>query len=1299
MSPRHLDSHRVSRPRKLSGRAARRPVALSEPLERRTLLSAGELDPTFGGGDGIVSHPAAGLANTAVAAATQPDGKIVVVGRHNDPDRFSDFVVARYNTDGTLDTAFGNGGRTYTDFGLGDDVPVAVAIAPGGKIVVAGTRRAEPFYNPGDVAVARYNPDGSPDTTFDVDGKSLQRLTLHGSEAAAVAVQPDGKVVVAASARSAVSGGTSDLAIVRYALDGRLDTTFDNDGFALLNLDGEEFAVAVTVRPDGDVVAAATTYAPEALPRTVLVSLNPNGSRDTGFGTAGVATVPDADYYVARTRLVAQPDNKVVLNFRTSDVNAQVYDVGLARFTAAGAPDPTFGTNGQFFIPHAGEDVPAGLVLQGDGKFLVGIDQYSGGPDAVVARVTPGGALDTTFAGDGTAEIELPQWWNQMVDVVALPGGRAAAVGDTGVNAGVDFVLAGLTPAGTLDPAFKSDNAPPDRVGLSGSFNDVAVLADGRILAAGSNADLPGAIGGDTDVYLARFLPDGSYDATFGNGGRVVADFGGLDSANRVALQTDGRIVVAGTVLARFHPDGTPDTSFGGGDGIVPVPAGSTAFVGLDVQPDNRILASTGGTTRRVSRYTADGAPDATFGAGGTVSEFAPAGVEGFRPTDVAFQPNTGKVIVGGYGFAEESGQDWVVLRLNANGTLDTAFGGGDGAAVEDSDQDLGGRLAIRPADGYIAMAGNEDDEDAALVRFGPDGDLGSNYRLPYYPGWTYDVAVGPDGKIVIVTADESEEDRDPRGDPSNIRVDRFNADGTYDESFYNLRTDVFGGSNDTPRGVAVAPDGDVIVVGTADGSPVVLRYQGSPGAEDVRLYSDGGLVITGTPDADTLSLSVSGGTLTVVLNGATHSFPLSEVKEAHADLGDGNDTVTSSLDMFGARIIGGGGDDTFNGGAGTQAFYGGEGNDTLLGGAAHDFLYGEGGNDYFDGGAGADTTYGGGGNDTLDYSARTAPVSVTTGDGYDDGEAGENDFVAGDVEIVRGGSGNDFIADRSFETRRGFGDGPKNAFFGGGGDDVLDGGAGVDAHFGGPGNDTLVAGEVFDPQWRPGYFPGDYYNGGGGTDTIDYAARNLSYDDLAVSLDGVANDGRVAGRGLDYPENDNVEPDVENVVGGAGDDSLSGSAGPNRLVGNGGDDMLRGGAGDDVLDGGTGRDWMFGGFGNDTADYGARTRGLRVSLNGRADDGEPREWDNVFLDVENVIGGGGNDVLVGSGRPNRLEGRGGNDTLTGGAGRDALYGGAGNDTFYARDAITDTILDGGDGSDRANKDAADPTQSVESLF
>ena len=241
-------------------------------------------------------------------------------------------------------------------------------------------------------------------------------------------------------------------------------------------------------------------------------------------------------------------------------------------------------------------------------------------------------------------------------------------------------------------------------------------------------------------------------------------------------------------------------------------------------------------------------------------------------------------------------------------------------------------------------------------------------------------------------------------------------------------------------------------------------------------------------------------------------SCPAAGVSLIVISTGDQNDRITQNVPIA-TRLVGG------------------NGNDTLTGGPGDDVLIGE---------AGADTLTGRDGRDTADYSARTAPVTVSLDGTAGDGEAGENDNVASDVEIIAGGSGNDALA----------GNDADNALLGNGGDDMLGGGGGNDQLDGGGGNDTLAGGAG-----------SDTLTGGDGTDTASYAESGAP---VRVVLDGKPGDGASG-------ENDNV--DTENVTGSGGDDTLIGNARANALSGGGGNDRILGGKGTDVLDGGPGDD------------------------------------------------------------------------------------------------------------------------------
>jgi uncharacterized delta-60 repeat protein len=223
-------------------RPARRPRATCrlavEPLEARDNPSGGTLDPTFGTG-GIVTSNFPSLTRV-YDVLVQPDGKSVVVGTtpSTRPRGAGDFLVARYNANGTPDGTFGTGGHTSTDL-LGDDLAKAVAVQPntGGKILVAGisndSKTNSPFF-----ALARYNPNGSLDTSFGQTGKQgvgyVTTKLGSGSQEWAMAVQPDGRIILAGVVYG-TAGGTV-LGLVRYTAGGALDPTFGSGGVVLTSL-------------------------------------------------------------------------------------------------------------------------------------------------------------------------------------------------------------------------------------------------------------------------------------------------------------------------------------------------------------------------------------------------------------------------------------------------------------------------------------------------------------------------------------------------------------------------------------------------------------------------------------------------------------------------------------------------------------------------------------------------------------------------------------------------------------------------------------------------------------------------------------------------------------------------------------------------------------------------------------------------------------------------------------------------------------------------------------------------------
>lgn len=289
-----------------------------------------------------------------------------------------------------------------------------------------------------------------------------------------------------------------------------------------------------------------------------------------------------------------------------------------------------------------------------------------------------------------------------------------------------------------------------------------------------------------------------------------------------------------------------------------------------------------------------------------------------------------------------------------------------------------------------------------------------------------------------------------------------------------------------------------------------------------------------------------------------TMQCPANLVDDFSASLGDGNDTISVATPLP-TSIGGGGGGDTMTGGPAADFLRGGDGNDVLAGAAGNDRLDGDVGDDSLEAGVlsdGSDTYNGGEGRDSLRYDDRSLPVNVVLDGVTAGGQIGEGDIAASDIEDLTGGAGGDTLV----------GNGGSNSITGNSGADSISGGEGGDALGGGIGRDVLTGGDGddaldggADPDRLDGGGGADVLGGGDGRDLADYGARA---ENLTVTLDSAPGDGAPG-------EGDNVQGDVEDVLGGAGADTFTGSGAANSLEGGAGEDYVDGAAGADALTGG----------------------------------------------------------------------------------------------------------------------------------
>jgi uncharacterized delta-60 repeat protein len=350
----------------------------------------GSLDPSFGNG-GEVTTDFGGFPpdDHAHSLVQQADGKLVVAGGvfRSDGDFDNDFALARYNPDGSLDASFGNGGIVLTDFADGEEAH-ALALQADGKLVAAGvafTSGAGQMFG-----LARYNPDGSLDASF---GNGGTVTTAFGSgivQPSGLAVQADGKLVAAGSV---LVGSTLDFALVRYQPNGTLDQTFGKAGRVTTQITrSDDDAQALALQADGKLVLAGSANVGGHFD-FALARYRPNGTLDRTFGKAGKVTTDftGPDNSDAANALAVQADGKLVAA-GVAFTGGVGEDFALARYQRDGSLDPAFGTGGKVTTDFAGstafESVNA-LAVQADGNLVAaGVAQVAAGaqPDFALAR-------------------------------------------------------------------------------------------------------------------------------------------------------------------------------------------------------------------------------------------------------------------------------------------------------------------------------------------------------------------------------------------------------------------------------------------------------------------------------------------------------------------------------------------------------------------------------------------------------------------------------------------------------------------------------------------------------------------------------------------------------------------------------------------------------------------------------------------------------------------------------------------------------------------------------------------------
>lgn len=433
--------------------------------------------------------------------------------------------------------------RAYSP-GAGYDVRVATQPTSPAQVCTVTRGSGTVSANVTDIAVDCVTPPppAGLDASFGSGGFSTAGP---GGAIKAIALQADGRIVAAIGN-----------ALVRYHADGLLDTSFGSAGTAagVLGPDGNNEIFDIAVQPDGRIVAAGKARSSGASSLGddfAAARYNADGSRDAGFNGGQPVQVDWIGAPDRATRVLLQPDGRIVLaGFATTVYTPATDDTGfaVARLNADGTLDGGFGNGGRAVAEIGQLDFGYAAALQPDGKIVVaGRVSYSRGDesDVGVARFNADGTLDTGFGSQGTRTFDLSANWDEASAMLVQPDGRlllAVAYSDVGNFA---FGLLRLTPAGERDAGFGTDGFAWRHIGSGNdSPSALALQPDGRIVVAGHAVNTATSF----DVALARFGSEGTPDSSFGIGGAHVFDlFNGSDGASDLVLQPDGRIVAAGS--------------------------------------------------------------------------------------------------------------------------------------------------------------------------------------------------------------------------------------------------------------------------------------------------------------------------------------------------------------------------------------------------------------------------------------------------------------------------------------------------------------------------------------------------------------------------------------------------------------------------------------------------------------------------------------------------------------------------------------------------------------------------------
>lgn len=496
------------------------------------LALPGDLDPGFGLG-GVVTTDL-GANDEVSVLVVQPDGKVIAVGT-SFAGTGTRFALARYLADGRLDASFGGGGTVTTSV-AGTVQLFGAARQSEGKIIAVGTVLTGANL---DFAVLRYQADGILDSGFGAAGLVTTDIASGQEEARAVAIQPDGKILVVGFT---VQGAESSFALARYQANGSLDSSFGVGGIRTTNLPTTLHDLrAVAIQTDGKIVVAGSAFNGFQT-NFALARYHESGSLDTSFGVGGIVITDVSGVFVESfaTAVLIRPDDRIVVGGVASDGSDRNF--ALARYLPSGVLDRFFGTSGLVRTDFSGQHELSGIALQSDLKIVAAGSTMGAGGEFVVARYNEDGSLHSAFGTGGVTRMNI--------------NGRPAAAQAVAIQADGGILAAGRASNGT-----DADFAVVRHSGRFPSGTDLAVIrpptAEGGIL---DDVVIPGQfLGWNWTVTVRNNGPDPATEVVLVED-LLFTPFSGQVTPSQGSCQiTDPRRITC--VLGAIAPDAVVQVS------------------------------------------------------------------------------------------------------------------------------------------------------------------------------------------------------------------------------------------------------------------------------------------------------------------------------------------------------------------------------------------------------------------------------------------------------------------------------------------------------------------------------------------------------------------------------------------------------------------------------------------------------------------------------------------------------------------------------------------------------------------